>query len=132
MSLSQPCPLRVGNPHCHMHSRTALLYLCIFPQAMPLCVGCCTLQDAFLSGRPVEGYPHYAVQHKAPSQSVIGSQPVSLDRENLELLRRKRWGINRQLGCVARCLVADALPSASRLLVLSCKGTMGVLARAPP
>jgi len=48
------------------------------------------LQDAYLSGRPMEGYPHYAVQNKPPGQSVIGSQPVSLDRENLELLRMKR------------------------------------------
>jgi hypothetical protein len=49
------------------------------------------LQDAWLRGTPINGFPHYAVQHhKPPSASVIGSQPVSLDRENLELLRRKR------------------------------------------
>lgn len=54
------------------------------------CVHVC-LQDAWLRGAAIEGYPHYAVQHKTAGQSVIGSQPVSLDRENLELLRRKRY-----------------------------------------
>lgn len=49
-----------------------------------------SLQDSWLRGAPVNGFPHYAVRHKPPSGSVIGSQPVSLDRENLELLRRKR------------------------------------------
>lgn len=48
------------------------------------------LQDAWMRGAHIEGFPHYAVQNKPPGQSVIGSQPVSLDRENLELLRRKR------------------------------------------
>jgi hypothetical protein len=54
-------------------------------------------QDAWLRGAPIEGFPHYAVLHKPPGQSVIGSQPVSLDRENLALLRQKR--------CVPCCAV---------------------------
>jgi hypothetical protein len=59
------------------------------PHVLVLVLVCA--QDAWLRGATIEGYPHYAVQHKAPGQSVIGSQPVSLDRENLELLRRKRY-----------------------------------------
>jgi hypothetical protein len=48
------------------------------------------LQDFWLKNEIVDGYPHYRVQNAAPSKSVVGSQPVSLDRENLEMLRRKR------------------------------------------
>lgn len=54
------------------------------------CISWCLLQDAWLRGAPISGFPHYSVLNKPPSSSVIGSQPVSLDRENLELLRRKR------------------------------------------
>jgi hypothetical protein len=49
-----------------------------------------------MKGEEVVGFPHYRVQGTAPSKSVVGSQPVSLDRENLELLRMKR--------CVLHCV----------------------------
>lgn len=47
-------------------------------------------QDAMKTGRPLYGYPHAQVQYRAPGDSVVGSQPVSLDRQNLVLLHMKR------------------------------------------
>jgi hypothetical protein len=48
------------------------------------------LQDMWMRSADTRVPPHYTVQYKPPGQSVIGSQPVSLDRENMDLLRRKR------------------------------------------
>jgi hypothetical protein len=90
---------------------------------------CVCLQDAWLRGATIEGYPHYAVQHKTPGQSVIGSQPVSLDRENLELLRRKRYVLHLavlrravllQL-CVLSCLVGNQAQRSMACLSLCCR-----------
>jgi hypothetical protein len=58
---------------------------------------CCALtsrahntQDERKQGKLSSHPPHLTIQRRAPSDAVIGSQPVSLDRENMALLERKR------------------------------------------
>jgi hypothetical protein len=54
-------------------------------------------QDTILKGMPLNGFPHAALASRPPEDLFVGSQPVSLDLENMELLRRKRYGRNRDI-----------------------------------
>ncbi|WIA08218.1 hypothetical protein OEZ85_007667 [Tetradesmus obliquus] len=48
-------------------------------------------QDNLLKGQLVQGYPHMAVAGRGPGDLFLGSQPVSLDLDNLGLVRGKRY-----------------------------------------
>jgi hypothetical protein len=48
------------------------------------------LQDSLMRNTPVVGFPHYKEAGRANGDLFVGSQPVSLDLENLNLVRSKR------------------------------------------
>jgi hypothetical protein len=48
------------------------------------------LQDSMQKNTPVVGFPHYREAGRPPGELFVGSQPVSLDLENLNLVRSKR------------------------------------------
>lgn len=97
------CPADCAHAAAGDRNHKATYFLCVCFNSLLCDARPGAAQDAWLRRAPFEGFPHYAVQHKPPGQSVIGSQPVSLDRENLELLRRKR--------CVLCCAgVHSAVP----------------------
>lgn len=54
--------------------------------AFPAC-----LQDNLLKGIPLLGFPHQEMTNRSNGDLFIGSQPVSLDIENLNLVKLKRW-----------------------------------------
>jgi hypothetical protein len=43
-----------------------------------------------LRGHIMQGFPHTAVADRGPGDCFLGSQPVSLDLDNLNLVRSKR------------------------------------------
>eukprot|EP00879_Flechtneria_rotunda_P016344 GHRR01017100.1.p1 GENE.GHRR01017100.1~~GHRR01017100.1.p1 ORF type:complete len:318 (+),score=60.02 GHRR01017100.1:324-1277(+) len=52
-------------------------------------------QDMRLKGETLaeDGFPHYRVYNRSNGDLFVGSQPVSLDAENLELIKMKRCGM---------------------------------------
>ncbi|KAF8072474.1 Rngtt [Scenedesmus sp. PABB004] len=48
-------------------------------------------QDNLLRGIPLRGFPHASMAGRPPGDLVIGSQPVSLALDNLDLVRTKRY-----------------------------------------
>lgn len=49
-------------------------------------------QDNTQRGVPIDGFPHFSLlaRHAGPGDYFVGSQPVSLDSENLALVKQKR------------------------------------------
>eukprot|EP00878_Enallax_costatus_P034032 GHUV01037636.1.p1 GENE.GHUV01037636.1~~GHUV01037636.1.p1 ORF type:complete len:370 (+),score=82.94 GHUV01037636.1:1124-2233(+) len=51
-------------------------------------------QDLALKGAPLSGFPHEQKRNSEPGELFVGSQPVSLDLDNLNLITQKRYYVS--------------------------------------